>query len=123
MGMEINEEEARILLGAIECAAFEQGFNWKEDPLVKRIFQHFPSIEKQIIKKEHREHLWSVVVEQDPRVLAVRTLIKNLPKNYSPENSDKRNKLTDELFRVKGIVMKELQAKEAENEQSNRTTR
>jgi hypothetical protein len=109
--MQINVDEARIVLGAIKASNFEQGDD--DDPtsddnkLVARIRQEFPEIAEEIRVTERKRVIWSDICERDERVIQARNKL---------ESSDIRDpgydKIQREFFWIKGIVDKEIRTKE-----------
>jgi hypothetical protein len=102
--MQINEEEARSVLSSIGCAEFEHG----EDPYVRerlaiRIRAEFPAIDREIVVREQKNHIWSVLAEQDPRVKKARAKMEK-----SGYRDPGYAAIQDDFFRIKEIVNKEL---------------
>lgn len=104
--MDIDEKEARIVLGAINVSDFEQGEDPESQKLVARIRKEYPEIDREIIIRERKNVIWSVLAEKDQRVITAR---KKIGRNYEDPNFENR---MDEFFRIKKIVNRELLDKE-----------
>jgi hypothetical protein len=104
--LQINEDEARLILGAIHCAEFKMGEFPNSVRLVTRIHSEFPGVVRGTRERSKREYLWSVLAEQDPRVIEARMKLEITDINDPAYDEYEQSFLT-----VKAVVNKELLAK------------
>jgi len=118
--MEINQEEAELILGAFSIAELETDGSPEMTDLRKRIYIDFPELGKIAEKRKYHDHLWKTVVEANVEVLAIRDRIADLkdckPAFGSPKFSEWSQKsftLSNALLEAKDRIFKELLGKEA----------
>lgn len=110
MGYELTEEEARIVLGWADVASLERGLGRDENVLFGRIRRTFPKIDSEMSKEALYDHLWSVVVEKDPRVKAVRD---RMPE-FLNQGEKKFTEYIRELDETKRKVLEEIEVSSTE---------
>jgi len=118
--MEINEQEARLVYGAIKVLDMEADESPEGNAIKERICNEFPNIGNDVKKREHERHLWSVVVEENLEVINIRKELDELINNKPHHGYDKWNArievLGQSLQETKARLHKELLDKENANE-------
>jgi len=120
--MEIDEDDADLVLRALHCAMFEQGEDEDSLRMIERIRKEFPNIDREIKEKERTDHLWAVVAEQDQRVIDARKKLDETPLFLSDDNHRSYDGKTflrpnpeylpvqKEFMKIKGQAFKELES-------------
>jgi hypothetical protein len=108
--MQINSDDARIVLSAIHIANFETGEDCCDEcesdtkKLVARIRSAFPEIDKEIRQQQRRSYIWGVLTEQDERVIKAR---KELDGGFSKNKNFERDVM--KFSKLKAKVARELE--------------
>jgi hypothetical protein len=103
-----TEDLANEVIGRIDMTAFEEGGSEEDEKLRAWIEDLYPSIREHREDGEYKDWLWAVRVEADPRVKGARKKLDAM--GHSDER--KWQKALDDMFAAKGVVLKELMAKD-----------
>jgi hypothetical protein len=118
--MEINEQEARLVYGAIKVMDMEADESPEGNALKERICNEFTSIGTDVKRVNHENNLWSVVVEQNLEVINIRKELDELLNSKPRHGYEKWNArievLHQSLMDAKQRIYDELKEKETTNE-------
>lgn len=109
--MEINDKEALYIIHAIQTAEMELGDSPEGDAIIRRILEAFPSVDKFLKGRGLRDHLWSVEVELDPRVIEARHKMESSGETFGSVSLEEDTKPMDDYFKIKEHVFEELKKK------------
>jgi len=112
--MQITENEAWLIIGALNIAEGERGIEPEEQEFINRIRLSFPKIDATLTLNSKNETLWGEVVELDPRVKAIRQRLETATRTPEAKQHDRGaliRTLIDELHTMKILVYEELAPK------------
>jgi len=106
--MNINQEEAKILLSWASVVDLEVGLEGENKLLYDKIRSNFKTIDVQMSRSEERRRIWGVDAEEDPEVKATRKEMTIALQDYTEEAlREVQNKFDEIKARVFDRILEE----------------